>query len=228
MNQLVTSGIVLRRIDYQEADRILTILTPDQGKIGLIAKGARRAKSKLAGGIELFSISDITFISGRKDIGTLTSSRLKRHFPHITADIDRTMLGYDFLKQIDRITEQASEAGYFDLLEAALSGLDEEQLSLELCELWFSLQLLKLTGHSPNLRTDESGKKLVADERYNFDFGDMQFMKHSAGRYEAGHIKLLRLAISQSSPVKLLNLQYDETVCNDDLLLAKQAVQTLL
>jgi DNA repair protein RecO (recombination protein O) len=57
MKTIVTKGIVLTRTDYGEADRILHFLTPDQGKIAGIAKGVRKSKSKLAGGIELFSVS---------------------------------------------------------------------------------------------------------------------------------------------------------------------------
>src|SRR4051812_30345333 len=105
MRQIVTKGIVLSRTDFGEADRILTVLTPNEGKISLMAKGVRKIKSKLAGGIELFSISSITFIPGRGEVGTLISSRLDIHFSNIVRDINRTMLGYDMLKLINRVTE---------------------------------------------------------------------------------------------------------------------------
>ena len=52
---LRTKAIVLRRTDYGEADRILQLLTPS-GKRSVIARGVRKEKSKLAGGIELFSV----------------------------------------------------------------------------------------------------------------------------------------------------------------------------
>ena len=94
MKQIVTRGIILSRTDFGEADRILTILTHEQGKIRGIAKGVRKVKSKLAGGIELFSISQISFIQGKSDIYTLTSTRLEKHFGNIVHDIDRTMYAY--------------------------------------------------------------------------------------------------------------------------------------
>src|SRR5215467_6436426 len=102
MNQLNTSSIILARTDFGEADRILTLLTPDYGKLRLMAKGVRRVKSKLAGGIELFSVSDISLMRGRGDIGTLVSSRLVVHYRHIVEDIDRTMLGYELTRQLNR------------------------------------------------------------------------------------------------------------------------------
>ena len=225
MNQKVTSGVVLRRVNYQEADRILTVLTPDEGKITLIAKGSRRAKSKLAGGIELFSVSDITFINGRSDIGTLISSRLSKNFSNITLDIDRTMASYEMLKQIDKITEQASEPEYFDLLVHSLEGINNQQLSMQMCELWFLCRLLQLTGHMPNLMTDESGSKLDENKSYNFDYGNMQFVNRSAGKYVASHIKLLRLVNTQPSPLKLISLSYQNAVCAASLSLIKQSFQ---
>ena len=54
-----TKGIILKRTNYGEADRILNIITP-QGKIAAIAKSARKERSKLAGGIEMFSLTDLT------------------------------------------------------------------------------------------------------------------------------------------------------------------------
>ena len=79
MNQLTTQGIVLRRTDFGEADRILTVLTPANGKLSLMARGARRSKSKLAGGIELFSTSDLVYIQGKSDLGGLFVFRVRGH-----------------------------------------------------------------------------------------------------------------------------------------------------
>ena len=50
-------GIVLRRIDYGETDRILTVLTLEHGKIGVIARGVRRSQSRLGSGTDLFTRS---------------------------------------------------------------------------------------------------------------------------------------------------------------------------
>ena len=110
MQQIVTRGIVLTRTNYGEADRIVTILTPDHGKQRLMAKGVRKLKSKLAAGLELFSVSDISYIPGRGEVHTLVSSRLRVHYGKIVENLDRTMLGYELLKRINRATEDAAEA----------------------------------------------------------------------------------------------------------------------
>lgn len=222
MKHLATQGIVLTRTDFQEADRIVTMITPDHGKLRLIAKGVRRSKSKLAGSLELFSISDISYIKGRSDIATLISSRLKRHFDNIVKDIDSTMLGYDFLKQMNRITEDEPESTYFDITRQALMGLDEKQIEARLVELWFSMQLLKVGGHMPNLRTDSNGAPLISNKMYEFDFDTMSFYSRPDGLFGSNHIKLLRLVNSQSIE-KLQNVQgIDLQIITSDQQLVKQ------
>lgn len=207
MRQTVTRGIVLMRTDFQEADRIITVLTPDYGKVRLIAKGVRKERSKLAGGIELFSVSHVTFLPGRREIGTLISSRLMTHYGFIVKDINRTMLGYDLLKWVNRITEDGAGEEYFVLLDAILAGLNDAELRMELAELWFTLQLLKITGHSPKLAVDTAGNPLNPDQDYLFSYDDMAFYPSDNGPFNANHIKLLRLGLGLANPQKMSNIQ---------------------
>jgi DNA repair protein RecO (recombination protein O) len=207
MNQLNTTGIILSRTDYGEADRIITLLTPDAGKLRLMAKGVRRIKSKLAGGIELFSVSNITYIKGRGDIGTLVSTRLIKHYGHIINDIERVQLGYELIKVLNKITEDEPEAEYFTLLEQGFAALDEAGIHRKLIEAWFYAQLLRQGGFEPNLTTDAAGKKLDAGETYNFSYDDSAFFAFKNGAYSAAHIKFLRLLFSQHQPKTLQQVQ---------------------
>jgi DNA repair protein RecO (recombination protein O) len=200
MNQISTQAIILRRTDYGEADRILTLLTPDHGKLTLMARGVRRIKSKLAGGIELFSVSDIQFIRGRGEIGTLVSTRLIHHYGNIITDVNRTMLGYDLIAQLHKATEDAPEAEYFELLRQAFIALDDAEIDIDLIRLWFTMQLLRLSGHTPNLQTDTSGAKLTADRRYTFSLDDMTFAVHPDARFGADDIKFLRVGFAGNRP----------------------------
>lgn len=228
MKQIVTRGIVLARTNFQEADRIITVLTPDNGKIRLMAKGVRRERSKLAGGIELFSVSDITFLRGRKEIGTLISSRMITHFDRITTDINRTMLGYELLKRINRVTEDAAGEEYFELLGSVLGGLNNTNLSSELVELWFSMQLLRITGHSPKLRIDASGNNLAAEGTYMFSYEEMAFSMAEDGPFMANHIRLLRLGIGTTEPGKLAQVQGTDKHAGEALLLANTMLSRLV
>jgi DNA repair protein RecO (recombination protein O) len=205
------------RREFQEADRIITILTPDHGKVGLIAKGVRRPRSKLAGGIELFSVSDITYLPGRGELHTLVSSRLITHYANIVSDIHRTMLGYDILKRVARVTEDAAGGEYFDLLDRTLAGLDDLGLDWHVTDLWFSMQLLHITGHIPNLRTDTEGRQMDATQTYLFDFEEMGFRQQKDGPYSANHIKLIRLAYATDRP-SVLKQVTDAPMCAPDAL----------
>jgi DNA repair protein RecO (recombination protein O) len=207
VKQILTKGIILSRTDYGEADRILTVLTPDHGKLRLMARGVRRVKSKLAGGIELFSVSDLTYMPGKGDLGTLISSRLDRHYGDIVRDITRVQLGYELIKQLNRATEDEPEPDYFNLLNAGFEALNNPVIDPELIKIWFQAQLLKLSGRTPNLHTDIGGGPLDATRKYNFDFDNMAFVDHPAGRFLADHIKVLRLLLGDHRPVALGQVQ---------------------
>lgn len=203
MNQLVDDAIVLGRTDYGEADRILTLLTPEHGKVRVMAKGVRRVKSKLAGGIELFSVSTVTFVRGRGDIGTLVSTRLVKHYGGIVKDLARTQAAYDFIKQLNKLTEDEAEADYFHLLVFAFGSLDDAGVDLALIRCWFGAQLLRLGGHTPNLQSDTRGNALEAGKTYSFDFVQMSFAPNESARLNANHIKLMRLLFGDTKPSAL-------------------------
>lgn len=200
MNQNVTTGIMLARTNFGEADRIITILTPDFGKIKVMARGVRKVKSKLAGGVELFSVSNITFLRGKKDIGTLVSTRLQTHFNNIVQDIDRTMIGYEILKNLNKITEDEAEDTFYILLLQSLTSLNNVGVRPELTRAWFNTRLLHASGHSPNTRLTVSGERLTERARYQFDIQAMGFVAHDRGAYDANHIKVMRLLLSEDPP----------------------------
>jgi DNA repair protein RecO (recombination protein O) len=226
--QVVTTGIVLSRRDYQEADRIITVLMPDQGKISLIAKGVRRPKSKLAAGIELFSVSELTYLPGSSDLKTLVSSRLIQHYGNIVKDIKRTMLGYEFLKTLSKTLEETSGGEYFDLLQHGLAGLDNFEIPIEVVEIWFNMHLLDMTGHAPNLRTDSTGAALEPGKTYIFSFDEMTFAPGPEGKPTTDLIKYLRMAHVSTTPALLAQVQVSGGLHATALQMTKSMLQYTL
>ncbi len=212
MNKQTTKAIVLRRVDYGDSDRIITILTPEQGKLSLMAKGVRKINSKLAGGIELFAVFDAGFVMGRGEMGRLTSSRLIKFHSNIINDIDRVQLGYEILKSFNRNIEDYAESGYFYLLRQLLGLLDEPLVPITRLSIYYKAKLLSLAGHSPNLRTNEKGKPLKEDETYNFNVQSMGFYQEEHGKYKAPHIKLMRMLFDSDdeSQIFKVNLKNKE------------------
>src|SRR4051794_19631395 len=87
-----TEGIVLRSLRYGEADRILHVYTRDRGRIGAIAKGVRRSRSRFGGRLEPFSHVAFLLHEGRSDLMTVTGAdtirahaRLREHAGTIDA-----------------------------------------------------------------------------------------------------------------------------------------------
>jgi DNA repair protein RecO (recombination protein O) len=224
MNQLVTDGIILSRLNYGEADRIIKVLTPAHGKLSFLARGVRKPKSKLAGGIELFSVSSLTYIKGRGDLNTLVSARLDTHYGGIVKHIERVQLGYDLIKVLDRATEDEPEAEYFDLMQQTFAALDDSTIDVTLLCYWFNAQLLKYAGHEPNLLTDTTGTRLDATKTYSFDFDNVSFAENDSGKFAADSIKFLRLAFA-GVPVKALQqVEGNSTLVSSSMPL----VQTML
>jgi len=195
-----TTAIVLRRTDYGEADRIVQLLTPE-GRFSVMARGVRRPKSKLAGGIELLSVSDVVLGEGKGDLGILTSARSKIFFAHIMEDYDRLQFGYYAIKQIAKASEHVNEPDWYDILVEVLAGLDALSLPLSLVETWFYLRVASTLGHSLNLSADVDGDKLLAEEIYRYDIGERGLRLDSNGEITADHIKLLRLVSTKSLKV---------------------------
>ena len=206
MKQQVTDAIVLRRVNYGEADRIVTLLTPSDGKLALVARGVRRPKSKMAGGIELLSISSVTYAGGRSGgLGTLVSARLEQHFGNIVKDLARVQLGYELLQTTDKITEDQPEPEYFTLLATGLAALNTPEVPVDLIKVWFGAGLLRLAGLTPNLITDTEGQRLELERTYNFEYDSVCFTPGQD--FTADHIKVLRLLFSGTSPAVIGKVQ---------------------
>lgn len=189
-----TQAIVLRRTNYGESDRILNFITPE-GKVAALAHGVRKSKSRLAGGIELFSVADIVLHQGRAKLATLTSARMLQFYGNIIVDINRLELASQFLKRIERASEQVSSPEYFQLLQDALRGINAG-LELNLVETWFNLNLCRINGEEANFFCDVTGVPLSAEQSYVWDSTENALRPESQGRIGVKEIKLARFLLS--------------------------------
>jgi len=220
MKSTRTKAIILRRTNYGEADRILQLLTPG-GRRSALARGVRREKSKLAGGIELFTVSDVVITEGKGELYILTSARLERFFRHILEDYDALQFGYEAVKQIARASEAVDEPAWFDMLLEILTALDDRKAPLQLVETWFYLRYADLLGHGLNLRRDIAGEQLEVDRHYIYDVSEQGLREAVSGDIGADHIKLLRLVNAKSLSV-LSQISGLEPILSVCLLTARQ------
>lgn len=222
MKSVRTRAIVLRRTNYGEADRILQLLTPG-GKRSVMAKGVRREKSRLAGGIELFAISDVVIGEGRGELGILTSARLVQFYRHIMEDYDRMQFAYTAIKLVTRASEMVDEPEWYDVLAEVLMALDVPSIQLTMIQTWFYVRHAALLGHELSLWHDTAGQKLSADATYRYDEAEQGLRSVQGGELGAEHIKLLRLIATR--PLKTLaQIGGIESILPDCLSVARQHV----
>ena len=196
-----TRAIVLRRTNYGEADRILQLLTP-QGKCSVIARGVRREKSRLAGGIELFAICEVVIGEGKGELGILTSSKLIHFFRHIMDNYDRMQFAYSAIKIVTKTSEMVDGPEWYEILAETFAGLDSQTVSFDLLQTWFYLHYAQLMGYELSLWHDEKGNKLSPDFLYRYDISERGLVIEDRGELGAEHIKLLRLISTR--PLKIL------------------------
>ena len=192
MKSLRTRAIVLRRTNYGEADRILQLITPD-GRQAVMARGVRKEKSRLAGGIELFAISDIVIGQGKGELGILTSARLIQFYRHILEDYDKMQFAYEALKLTASASEMVDEPEWFDVVAEVLMALDSRTISLGLVQSWFYIRYSALLGHELGLWRDINGEELKGDDTFRYDISEKGLRATQGGELTSDHIKLLRL-----------------------------------
>lgn len=191
-----TNGIILRRTNYGEADRILNILTP-QGKITAIARSVRKTRSKLAGSIEMFSLIDFNIHQGRSEMGVVTGAKMLEYYNQIITDFDRMELMGVILKRVSRAAEHSDSPDFFNITKQCLQELNSAA-NLELTEGWFLLNLMRASGEEVNLYRDTAGNKLAINAKYNWDTASESFTRHEQGGYDSDDIKVLRLMTTTS------------------------------
>jgi len=144
------TGIILHRRDQGEADRLVTLLTPDRGKITLLAKGARKITSRKGGHLELFTHVRLQVAKARTwDI--ITQAEAVEVFPHLRANLRRMAHAYYMAELVLRLSpEEQGDVPLFDLALETLGYLDREP-NLLLVSRWFEAHLLRITGFQPQL-----------------------------------------------------------------------------
>src|SRR5437764_15337256 len=160
---LKTEAVVLRSIRYGEADRILHLYTPHRGRLGAIAKGARRARIRCGGRLEPFFRLRIELHEGRGELLTVTGAHTIDAHAHLRRDaraLDAAARACDAVSRLFETSEP--HPGVFNLLCRKLALLDEQVVAAQHAEadgalsarsdaLAFRLKLLLAAGLAPHL-----------------------------------------------------------------------------
>lgn len=200
-----TTGLVLGRTNFGEADRIITLITPDHGKIKVVARGVRRIKSRLGGHLEPFGFVDLMCAVGRGNLDVVTSARLTTYYPQVMTDYSRLGLAHMMALLLGGLTSegQAQPEVYLLAREAYEALATTNQLVL--LELYVKLNLLGTIGYRPDMTGCVVCGEAGADARYRLspesggltcaicDFGGVAM--------DTPTIKLWRLVLERSFAV---------------------------
>ena len=146
-----TEAIVLKRMNLGEADRILTLYTPNLGKFKAIAKGVRRPKSRLGGHVELLSHSALMLARGR-NLDIITQGEAISSFLPLRGDLWRASVAFYAAELVEQFTpERVENYPLYKLLLNTLHWLCEAQDG-ELALRYFELHLLTHLGYKPQLQ----------------------------------------------------------------------------
>lgn len=122
-----TLGLVIKKQNYGETDRIITIFSPDLGKKRIIAKAIRRPTSKLAGHLDTMMLSQL-MLTDSDDLPRVTSAVLAEPFEEIRADLRSTERAFAITKVVERIIlEDVSQRAIFQLTLDAIARLNSGQ-----------------------------------------------------------------------------------------------------
>ena len=156
-------AIVLKTIDFGEADRILTLLTRHFGKVHVVAKGIRRSTSRLAGWAEPLSHATYQLARGR-ELDVLTGAESRGVLRAVREDLVRIAAGWYVAELADRFTAERSPAApVFECVETALRHLEAGHSTALVCR-WFDLHLLDRSGFRPELRSCAHCRKALSEE----------------------------------------------------------------
>lgn len=226
-----TSGIVIKRMNFGEADRILTIFTRRFGKIKAIAKGVRKIKSKLAGNLEPFMLLDLQLHEG-KTFYIVTGSIIQKEFPLIHTDLKKISKAFYAGELIDKFMRENQKAPeIFQIFSDVLLAIEKDRSFLMRI---FELRVIEASGFKPELyNCIHCKEKLKEGENFwdNIEGGvicsDCQGKNHHSKKISNTLIKIFRL-IDQGQFETLQKLKLNSSVEREADEILSEYVQSIL
>lgn len=198
----------MSRRDFGEADRLLTLLTPEQGKIRAIAKGARKPNAKLSGHVELFARSDCLIRRGR-NLHILQQAEVVEAYRGLRMELERGAYANYVAELLDRFTaDDEEESGdIFQLLHDTLLRLAtgaDTGLALR----FFELHLLDAAGFRPELQECVISRNALLPESQFFSYEEGGVVSRAAAPQM--HTRLLPLDLPTLKLLRHLQRSADD------------------
>lgn len=124
MRSVTDEGVIIKRLNIGEADRLITLFTKSHGKVTVIARGVRKLSSKRAGTLELFNLIKAQIVKGRGELDTLAEIQAISTFKPWRKHLGRVTLAYQMCEAVDKLTaDHQPHSQVFSILVTALSQI---------------------------------------------------------------------------------------------------------
>ena len=227
MNNYQTQGVILRRKNFFETDKMLWVYTRDRGSIKVIAKGARKTLSKLSGHVELFYLNNFQIVEG-KNIDIVTSVNIIDE--HQNFSLDRKLLNsaYYIAELICKtLPEEQVNIAVFDLLIETLSFLDMKNYQRLIY--FFEFRLYCLLGLAPRLDKCTVCLGEIKDEDLYFNYEKGGIVCRQCGQKLSNNISLNKNDWKILFLIKTKDIRYLLRIKFDDcrLLILKRCIEKM-
>ena len=171
MGQITTNAIVLRRADYRENDRMLTLFSPTLGRIDALCRGCRRQKSPLMAASELFCSGEYVLYQARERTTVISCQIADSYYP-LRADYERLSHGVYALELCGAAVQPAQEnERLFLLLLRALAYLSYDTVAPRRVTAVFLMGMMSLLGFRPQVgRCAQCGMPIALDGRADDEY----------------------------------------------------------
>ena len=209
MAALSTPALVLRRADYSDYDRMVTLFSPRLGRIDAIARGCRRSKSPLLNACEPFTSGEFQLYQ-RGERFTLEQCQISESFFELRMDYVRLTHGVYWLKLLEAaVMPDVPMEDLFLITLRALAHLNYSQLPAELLTMAFEMHLMAQLGYAPRVDACmRCGRAIDGDARFDADRGGCVCLNCPSGApfiTNGARRILLKLPRTRYDQVKLLD-----------------------
>jgi len=188
-------GIILKRTNLGEADRILTIFTDKMGKIRALGKGIRKTNSHLGGHLEPFCLANLVVAEGR-NLDIITEAEIIECFFSLRNNLKSTHISYYLAEAIDKLTNEHEK--HEDIFALLLEVLKNVGFNDDLLLAFFELKLLAKLGFKPELNRCLICHRQLSKTNF-FDFAEGGLVcdqcPQNGVKISPNAIKLLRLFV---------------------------------
>ena len=148
-----TEAIVIKHINFEDADKLITFYTRRYGKTKAVARGGRRPRSRLGSSTQVFTYSDLVFYQKpEEDLGTISQCDIKEPFYQLREDLTKMAYGAYSVELVgEMMGENEANVGLFVLLLSFLHGLRDGSDSQSLLRA-FEVRFLTMVGYMPEVR----------------------------------------------------------------------------